>query len=72
MPRAYQKMRGYLQAEGYEQTDVAEELGRSITYVSNRYTGKEPWNQDEMYKIMDLIKQPYDRLHEIFPKGGIA
>lgn len=35
-------------------------------------TGKYSWRLDEMYAIMDLIQEPYEKLHEYFPKNGAA
>ena len=29
------------------------------------------WKSDEMYRIMDAIHQPYEKLHEIFPMNGV-
>lgn len=67
MARPFQKMRGLLAAEGVEQTDLARILNRSITYVSQRYMGRAPWTADEMYAILELVDQPSEKLHEIFP-----
>ena len=71
MPKKYNKLRGYLKMYGYEQPEVAERLGRGVSYVSRCYTGKNPWQQDEMYALMDMIERPYAELHEIFPPEGI-
>ena len=71
MKQKYAKLRGALKSHGIEQIDVAEALERSVCYVSHRYTGREPWKQDEMYKMMELINEPFERIHEFFPPGGI-
>lgn len=71
MKQKYAKLRGALKSLGIEQIDVAEALGRSTCYVSHRYTGREPWKQDEMYKMMELINEPVERIHEFFPPDGI-
>ena len=39
---------------GIENADIAEVIGRTPVYVSQRITGKRPWGQDEMFKIMDM------------------
>ena len=71
MPKRYKKLRGYLDMCDYDQPYVAERLGRSVAYVSLRYTGNKPWVQDDMYALMDMIERPYSELHEIFPPNGI-
>lgn len=56
---------------GIENADIAEAIGRTPVYVSQRITGKRPWGQDEMFKIMDMIREPYENLYYIFPKDGM-
>ena len=71
MKQRYAKLRGALKSHGIEQIDVAKALERSVCYVSHRYTGREPWKQDEMYQLMEIIGEPYERIYEFFPPGGI-
>lgn len=68
--KRFNVMRARLQEYGIEQTDLAKKLGRSIAYLSHRYTGKDPWTLDEMYTILDLINEPYENLHKVFPRNG--
>ena len=37
----------------------------------NQLTGNRPWDQDEMYKVMDMLGQPYENMPYIFPVGGM-
>jgi hypothetical protein len=53
-----------------DQGYLAERLNLSVTSLSYRMTGKQPWKLNEMYIIMDLIHEPYDKLHGYFPKNG--
>lgn len=68
--RPYQKLRGRLKEYGIEQKYLAELLGVSVSYLSARYSGREPWQQDHMYKIMELINADYSELAELFPPEG--
>lgn len=72
MAKAYRVLRAYLTAAGIEQAYLAEQMGVSLSYVSSRITGKAPWDQEDMYFIMDLLHIPYDKLHIVFPKDGKA
>lgn len=42
---------------GYEidQTYLGEKIGRSQRYVSDRLTGKRPWDTNDVYAIMRLF-----------------
>lgn len=67
----YRKLREACIRMGIDNADIANEIGRTTVYVSQRITGKRPWGQDEMFKIMDMIREPYENLYYIFPKGGM-
>lgn len=69
--KTYTRLIRMLQANGYDQPAVAEQLGLGVSSVSRRYRGKDPWHLDEMYKLMDLLNEPYENLHKLFPKNGI-
>lgn len=67
----FRLLRGMLHGRGYNQPEVAELLGLSVSSVSNRYRGKTPWTLDEMYTLMDAVNADYAQMSELFPKGGI-
>ena len=67
----YRLLRRLCSEKGIEGKDIAEEIGRTENYVSTRMTGNRPWDQDEMYKIMDMLGQPYENIPYIFPVGGM-
>ena len=69
--KTYLRLIGALNGRGYDQGAVAEYLGISKSTCSAKYTAKRPWGSDEMYELMDLLGEPYDRLHVYFPKNGI-
>lgn len=68
--RLFNALRGALTAKGIEQKYLAELMDRGESYISHRFTGKKPWNQDEQYTLMDIINEPYEKLHFYFPKNG--
>jgi transcriptional regulator with XRE-family HTH domain len=72
MIRKFRVLRGQMAAEGLTQADVARKLLVSPDTISNKMRGIYSWTLDEMYTLMDIINWPYDRMHELFPKDGIA
>lgn len=57
---------------GLIQDDIADFFGLSKASVSSRFTGRIPWSLTEMYQLMDLIKEPDEKLNYYFPRGGKA
>lgn len=70
MARPFNLLRARLLEHGYETKDVARELERCESYVSSRMMARFPWNMDEMATIMEMIKEPWENVHRIFPIGG--
>lgn len=66
----FSKLRGKLSENDIDQKYLAKKLGLSENTVSYRMTGRFPWTLEEMYSVMDLIREPHELLHEYFPKGG--
>lgn len=66
----FKKLRGKLKEIDIDQTYLAKFFDLSQASVSHRLTGKCAWTLTEMYSLMDIIKEPYEKLHEYFPKGG--
>lgn len=66
----FRKLRAILFEMEIDQSYLAEKLGISQQCVSHRLTGRYPWKLNEMYAVMDLIHEPYEKLHEYFPKDG--
>lgn len=67
----YRLLRRLCSEKGIDGRDIAEEIGRTDRYVSMRMMGQRPWDQDEMYKVMDMLGQPYENIPYIFPLGGM-
>lgn len=66
----FNKLRGKLHELDIDQSYLAHKLKICPMSVSRKMTGKRPWTLDEMYAVMDLIQEPYEKLHEYFPKDG--
>lgn len=67
----YRLLRSLCKDKGIEGQDLADEFGRTTNYISSRMTGKCPWNQTEIYHIMDMLGQPYEYIPYIFPARGM-
>lgn len=68
--KPYQYLRQAMKEKGIEQSDLCYALDRSSTYITARIQGRMPWLQNEQYAIMDMLGEPYDRLHIVFPPKG--
>lgn len=55
-----------VKAHGYTQPLLAEAMDKSITYISNRCTMKEPWTMDDVLFIADLFELSDDELLQYF------
>lgn len=72
MSGLFRKLRGEMVAQGIDRPYLAERLDKSLCYIDYRFSGRHPFTQNDQYGIMDLLGIPYERLHEYFPKGGVA
>ena len=70
MTRPFKLLRTKLFEADINQIYLAELMGRSETYITNRMTCKYPWSQQDMYFIMDLLKITYSEMYIYFPKNG--
>ncbi len=70
-PRKFLRLRAELTALDIDPEYLASLLGvENRYYTDRRLRGEYPWDMDEMYRIMDILRWPYDRMHELFPKEG--
>ena len=65
-------LRSAMIAAGYDQTYFAKKIGRCEAYVSQRLCGHKPWDEDDMYSIMNLLKLPFDAMYVYFPPRGVS
>ena len=67
----YYEFKSAYKALGITQADIAKRIGKGTSYVNNRLAGSEPWAQSEMYSLLDMIHEPYRKMHLYFPLGGV-
>ena len=68
MPRRkFHKLKALLYEMGIDQRYIARYTGKSLTYISERMTGKQPFNTFDMDKIGgSLLKIPREQYHLYF------
>lgn len=66
----FRKLRGKLKEMDIDQAYLSEKLSLSEVTISLRMTGKRDWLLSEIYAVMDLIQEPYEKIPEYFPKNG--
>ena len=71
MTALYTELRSAFKARGITQADIAKRIGKSQAYIYSRMAGLEPWAQSEMYSLLDMIHEPYRKMHLYFPLGGV-
>lgn len=64
------KLKAELFANDITQQMLCKELNRSQTYMSQRMTGKRPFDMEDVYQICDLLEIPYGKIYEYFPRIG--
>lgn len=67
----YSELRAACKQRGITQDDIAKHLDRSRAYVSLKLSGNGAWDQNDMFGILDMLHEPYRKMHIYFPKGGI-
>lgn len=70
MAKPYSWLRGELQKNNIDEPYYAELLGKSVSYVSKRLMARDTWEQDDMYRTLDILHRPYEELHIYFPLKG--
>lgn len=70
--RRYEVLKREFNAKDIDYRYLSGKIGRSTAYISTRMQGKSPWNQNDMYAIMELLNMPPNQLHIVFPKDGIT
>ncbi|MEM5775791.1 MAG: helix-turn-helix domain-containing protein [Anaerolineaceae bacterium] len=65
--KPFSRLRGEMQANDIDIPYLAHLLGGSESSIGRRLRGTIPWTLDEMYQIMDILRWPHERMHEMFP-----
>ena len=70
MNKSYLKLKGRVKELGYTQRDISKKIGKSSTYVAERMRAKEDryFTENDIYKILSLIKEPYENMGMYFNK----
>jgi transcriptional regulator with XRE-family HTH domain len=59
-------LKKHLYAKEIEQKELCKVLKRSQTYITQRMTGKKPFDMDEVYTICSLANIPHDEIADYF------
>ena len=65
--KKYSYLRERLMRLDIRYSDVAKHIGKSDAYITNRMTGRYPWDMNDVYLIMDLINEPVEYIADVFP-----
>lgn len=65
------RVRQQMYALRVNQDDIAEAIGRSPSYVSDRMRGKAQFNLADIYGIMDVLQIAPENMSEFFPRDGL-
>lgn len=71
-PPKYANLRGILAQKGIRLYELADEIGKNPTTVSNKLTNRTPITLEEAYRILELLEIPASEIYEFFPPGGEA
>ena len=73
----YRLLRAKLKENGIEHYYLAEKLGISNSTMSLRFNPRRAvaqntdWPLRDMYMVMDMINEPYSKMHIYFPREGM-
>lgn len=67
----YRVLRRELKEAGLDTAYLAQLMGRSPSYINQRFRAVYPWDQDDIYRIMDLLHLDYEQIPVVFPLKGM-
>lgn len=70
MAKPYSKLRHAMDDADIEREDICRALGKSTTYVAQRFQCKYPWTLEDAYIILGMLGIPDGCMVEYFPRGG--
>ena len=70
MARPYSKLRHAMDDADIDREAICKLLGKSTTYVAQRFQCKYPWTIEDAYQILTLLQIPAGQTSEYFPRGG--
>lgn len=66
----YRKLKGLIAENDYNQVRLAKQIGRSPSYIGERFRDEKPWSMEDVYTICDLLGIDYCQIPEYFPRNG--
>lgn len=70
MKYKYEALRALIRGRYMSMNDVAEGIGRSLSYVNQRMSGARQWELSDVYAIMALLEIPAYQMPAYFTKDG--
>lgn len=70
MARPYSKLRHAMDDADIDREAICKLLGKSTTYVAQRFQNKYPWTIEDAYLILSMLQIPAAQMTEYFPRGG--
>ena len=67
----FQEVHSRIRLLDYTYLELAHELEMSPAAFSNRMSGKTPWTEPEMQRMLDILGQPEDTLADLYPRRQI-
>ncbi len=70
MAKPYSKLRHAMEDADIDREAICKLLGKSTTYVAQRFQNKYSWTIEDAYQILTLLQIPAGQMSEYFPRGG--
>lgn len=64
-------LRQEMLAQDMQIKDIAQELGRSLRYVYDRFNGTFGWDIEDCYTVLELLGLPAENVAKYFLRGGM-
>lgn len=71
MRKKFKLLRRTMFEDDVDQMTLGKTIGRSSSYISARFSGKMPFDANDMYAILDFLGVPHDQIHKYFPPNGL-
>lgn len=66
----FKKLKTEMYANDVDQKILCKAIGRSESYMTQRMTGRKPFNLNDVYCICRCLHIPCEKIHEYFPLNG--
>jgi len=70
MKNKFELLRAAIRERYMNMADVAERIGRSLSYVTQRMSGMRQWELSDIYALMALLDIPEYQMPAYFTKDG--